>query len=169
MEYEFIFVDSSLVICRSFGVASVEGFVDSAEALTSDPRWRPGMDTISDHTHLDASRLTASDIEQIASEEGEYSDEIGPGRAAIVVGPDSPNRYGLARMFEAYIEPLVETRVRAFRTFDEALAWLREPDYSLPAELGEQLSRRAPAAKTESESSAAKRPAGKGTKRSPIA
>jgi hypothetical protein len=169
MEYEFIFVDSSLVICRSFGVASVEGFVDSVEALTSDPRWRPGMDTISDHTHLGISQLTASDIEQIASQEGERSDEIGPGRAAIVVGPDSPNRYGLARMFEAYIEPLVGANFRAFRTFGEALVWLRGPDFSLSEELREKLGRRVPAVKTESESSAAKPPAGKGTKRSPIA
>ena len=150
MEYEFIFVDSSLVVCRSFGVASVQGFVDSAEALTSDPRWRPGMDTISDHTLLDASQFKASDIEQIANRESEYSDEIGQGRAAIVVGPDSPNKYGLARMFEAYIEPLVETRVRAFRTFDEALVWLRGPDFSLSEELREKLGRRVPAVKTES-------------------
>jgi hypothetical protein len=150
MEYEFIFVDSSLVVCRSFGVASVQGFVDSAEALTSDPRWRPGMDTISDHTLLDASQFKASDIEQIANRESEYSDEIGQGRAAIVVGPDSPTRYGLVRMFEAYIEPLVEAKIRAFWTFDEALAWTRGPDYSLPAELAKRLGRRTPAAKTES-------------------
>ena len=150
MEYEFIFVDSSLVVCRSFGVASVQGFVDSAEALTSDPRWRPGMDTISDHTLLDASQFKASDIEQIANRESEYSDEIGQGRAAIVVGPDSPARYGLVRMFEAYIEPLVEANIHAFWTFDEALVWMRGPDYSLPAELVGKLGRRAPAVKTES-------------------
>jgi len=169
MEYEFIFVDSSLVICRSFGVASVQDFLDSAEALTSDPRWRPGVDTITDHTHLDASRLTASEVEQIARGEGEYSDKIGQGRDAVVIGQYSPAAYGLARMFGAYIEPLVDATFRVFWTFDEALVWLRGPDYSLPAELGEQLSRRAPAAKTESKSSAAKRPAGKGTKRSSIA
>lgn len=150
MEYEFIFVDSSLVVCRSFGVASVQGFVDSAEALTSNPRWRPGTDTISDHTLLDASQFKASDIEQIANRESEYSDEIGQERAAIVVGPDSPTRYGLVRMFEAYIEPLVEANIRAFWTFDEALAWTRGPDYSLPAELVGKLGRRAPAVKTES-------------------
>jgi hypothetical protein len=150
MEYEFIFVDSSLVVCRSFGVASVQGFVDSAEALTSDPRWRPGMDTISDHTLLDASQFKASDIEQIANRESEYSDEIGQGRAAIVVGRDSPTRYGLVRMFEAYIEPLVEAKIRAFWTFDEALAWMRGPDFSLPTELGGKRDQRTPAAKTES-------------------
>ena len=150
MEYEFIFVDSSLVVCRTFGVASVQGFVASLQALTSDPRWRPGMDTINDHTLLDASLFKASDIEQIANREGEYSGEIGQGRAAIVVGPDSPTRYGLVRMFEAYIEPLVEAKVRAFWTFDEALAWMRGPDYSLPAELAKRLGWRTPAAKTES-------------------
>jgi len=150
MEYEFIFVDSSLVVCRSFGVASVQGFVDSAEALTSDPSWRPGMDTISDHTHLDMSRLTAADIEQIAGGEGEYSDEIGQGRAAIVIGRHAPASYGLARMFEAYIEPLVEATFRAFWTLDEALVWLRGPGYALPAGLREKLGRPAPEAKAES-------------------
>ena len=150
MEYEFTFVDSSLVICRSIGVASVRGFIGSADALTSDPRWRPGMDTISDHTLLDASQFKASDIEQIANRESEYSDEIGQGRAAIVVGPDSPTRYGLVRMFEAYIEPLAEMKIRAFWTFDEALAWMRGPDFSLPTELGGKRDQRTPAAKTES-------------------
>jgi hypothetical protein len=167
MEYEFIFVDSSLAVCRSFGVASVQGFVDSAEALTSDLRWRPGMDTISDHTHLDMSRLTATDVGQIAGGEGEYSDEIGQGCAAIVIGRYSPASYGLARMFEALIEPLVEARIRAFWTLDEALVWLRGPGYSLPEGLREKLGRPAPAA-TESESSATHLPAGEGSK-SPIA
>ena len=164
MEYEFIFVDPSLVVCRSFGVAGVQGFVDSAEALTSDPRWRPGMDTVSDHTHLDMSRLTAADVEQIAGGEGEYSDAIGQGRAAIVIGRDSPASYGLVRMFEAYIEPLVEAKVRVFWTLDEALVWLRGLDYSLPAELREKLGRPEPEAKTESEPSASKKPASPGSK-----
>jgi hypothetical protein len=169
MEYEFIFVDSSLVICRSFGAASVQDFVDSAEALTSDPGWRPGMDTITDHTHLDASRLTASDIEQIAGGESEYSDEIGQGRNAVVIGHYSPVTYGLARMFEAYIEPLTEATFRAFWTLDEALVWLRGPGYALPPGLREKLGRPGPVAKTESKSSAAKRPAGKGSKRNSVA
>jgi hypothetical protein len=161
MEYEFIFVDPSLVICRSFGVASVQGFIESAEALTSDSRWRPGMDTISDHTHLDMSRLTASDVAQIAGGEGEYSDEIGPGRAAIVIGRHAPASYGLARMFEAYIGPLVEVKVRAFWALDEALVWLRGPGYSLPSELREKLGRPLPAETSESESGSAEKPTGK--------
>jgi len=150
MEYEFTFVDSSLVICRSIGVASVRGFIGSADALTSDPRWRPGMDSISDHTHVDTSAFTAVEIVQIASGEGEYTNEIGQGRAAIVVGPDSPSRYGLARMFEAYIEPLVEATFRAFCSYDDALTWLRGPGFSLPAELVRKLASPPLAVKTES-------------------
>jgi len=165
MEYEFIFVDSSLVICHSFGVASVEGFIASAEALISDSRWSPGMDTISDHTHLDMSRLTASEVEQIAGGEGEYSDEIGQGRGAIVIGHHAPASYGLARMFEALIEPLVEGTVRAFWTLGEALVWLRGPDYSLPAGLPERLDRPAPAPKIESRSRPGKKPTGERSKR----
>lgn len=150
MEYEFTFVDSSLVICRGFGVASVQGFVNSAEAMTSDPRWHPGVDSINDYTHVDTSQVTASDVVLIASGEGERSDQIGPGRAAIVVGADSPSRYGLARMFEAYIEPLAEATFRAFYTYDEALAWLRGPDFSLPEEVVRKLAQPPSGAATES-------------------
>ena len=169
MEYEFIFVDSSLVICRSFGVASVQGFIASAETLTSDPRWSPGMDTISDHTHLDMSRLTASEIEQIAGGESEYSDEIGQGRGAIVIGRYAPASYGLARMFEAFIEPLVDATFRAFWTLDEALVWLRGPNYSLPAGLRERLGRPEPAVQTQSKSRPRKKPTDKGRKRDTVA
>ena len=148
MEHEFIFVDSSLVIHRSFGPASVQGFVDGVEALTSHPNWRQGIDEIGDLTQLETSQITASDIEGIAAGQAKYSDEIGSGRVAVVVGRTSPTRYGLTRMFEMLIEPLVEAKLRSFWTIDEALEWLRGPEYSLPAKVRKELSLPAPRAKT---------------------
>jgi hypothetical protein len=49
-------------------------------------------------------------------------------RSALVVGSDSPVRYGLAREFEAYAEEEEDTSIAVFETLDEAMVWLGEGD-----------------------------------------
>ena len=46
MEFELEWVDPSLVICRTSGVGTVEGYEAFMRALTSDPQFRPGVDVI---------------------------------------------------------------------------------------------------------------------------
>ena len=126
MEFEFDWVDPSLVICRTSGVGTVEGYEAFMRALTSDPQFRPGVDVITDHTNVDISALTAAEVEQVAALRVQYLGATAA-RAAGVVGPDSPMRYGLGRMFEAHVDSRVGTKIRLFETLEEAVAWLRAP------------------------------------------
>ena len=68
MEYEIDFdSEAEIAIVRTSGVASLEGFSAYLRSLVSDPRWRRGMDVLSDHTALEAGNLTAGDIEALVS------------------------------------------------------------------------------------------------------
>lgn len=127
MEFEIEWVDPSLVICRTSGVASVEGYQAMMAALTSQPQFQPGVDLIVDHTGADVSALTAAEIEQIADLRARFTGDVAM-RAAGVVGPGSPMRYGLGRMFEAFVDSNPGTKITVFETVEEAMTWLRGTD-----------------------------------------
>ena len=78
-------------------------------------------------TNLDVSALTASDIEEVAALRAEFAHKP-PVRSAVVTGRDSPARYGLNRMFEAYTESQENAATKVFQTLDEAMAWLGEAE-----------------------------------------
>ncbi len=123
MEFELEWLHPSLLICRVSGIATVEGCEALMRAVRSDPQFRPGIAMITNETNVDVSALTASDIERIADLSAQFP-HTPPVRSAVVVGPDSPNRYGLARMFEAYADSEENPAIKVFETFDEAMAWL---------------------------------------------
>ncbi|MHB8059915.1 MAG: SpoIIAA family protein [Gaiellaceae bacterium] len=127
MDFEITWIDTSLVICRTSGAASVEGYEAMMEALTSQPQFRPGIDLIVDHTNVDVSALTAAEIEQVAALRAHFVGDV-TARAAGVVGPGSPLRYGLGRMFEAFLDSQPGSKIRVFETVEEAMAWLRGTD-----------------------------------------
>ncbi len=124
MEFELTWVDPALVVCRTSGVGSVEGYEDLMRALSSSPEFGPGVKVLMDHTALDASLLTAADLEEIASLRARFLGE-GVVRTAMVVGPGSPLRYGLGRMFEGLLTSQVEVEIKVFEEFDQAMAWLQ--------------------------------------------
>jgi len=131
MDFEIEWVDPSLVICRTSGVGTVEGYEALMRALTSEPQFRPGVDVITDHTNVDISTLTAAEVEQVAGLRVRFLGAMA-GRAAGVVGPDSPMRYGLGRMFEAHVAAQAGAKVEIFKTVEEAMVWLRGADSAAP-------------------------------------
>jgi hypothetical protein len=124
MEFEIEWIDPSLVICRTSGLASVEGYEAMMEALTSQPQFRPGVDLIVDHTNVNVSALTVAEIEQVAGLRAQFAGNVAA-RAAGVVGPHSPMRYGLGRMFEAFVNSQPGTKITVFETVEEAMVWLQ--------------------------------------------
>ena len=127
MEFEFTWVDPSLVVCRTSGVASVKGYEELIRALSSSPKFGPSVKVLMDHTALDVSGLTASDMEEIASLRVRFTGES-KARSALVVGPGSTLRYGLGRMFEGLLSSQVDFEIRVFKELDEALVWLQADD-----------------------------------------
>ena len=133
MEFEIEWLDPMLVVCRTKGVASVEGYGALMHALISDPRFHPGVDLITDHTRVSISEITATDIEKVAALRARYLGALS-GRSAGVVGPNSPLRYGFGRMFEALVGSQTGAGVKVFETLGEAIAWLRESNPDSPEE-----------------------------------
>lgn len=132
MEYEISFdSDAEIAIVRTSGAASLEGFSAYLRALVSDPRWRRGMDVLSDHTALEAGHPTASDIEALVAVHYPFAHAIGPGLCAIVCG--SSLKFGLARMFDAHASLQLPFKSRIFMNTDAAVAWLREGDHVVDA------------------------------------
>jgi hypothetical protein len=124
MEFEFTWIEPSLVGVRTSGLASAEGFADLYEKLAAEPGFGRGVKMLSDHTDLDVSSLTVGDMEQIAVSRARWAGSLGA-RSALVAGLSSPAKYGLGRMFEALATEAPGGLVRVFDTVEEALAWLR--------------------------------------------
>jgi hypothetical protein len=91
--------------------------------LISQPEFGSDLKVISDHSNLDGSELTAADVAQIADLRMAFTGETGM-RSAVVVGPNAPLKFGLARMFEAYAGSKGDDSVKVFETVEEAMAWL---------------------------------------------
>jgi len=127
MEFEFTWIDSSLVVCRASGKASADGFVALLKALAAQPEFGPGVRVLADHSGLDVSSISAADIERIAEVRAQNANRVGT-RTALVVGSSAPARYGLARMSEAYVASQRDGSVKVFEIFDEGMAWLRALD-----------------------------------------
>lgn len=110
------------VIVTTFGVASRNGFFGFNLELVSDFRWRPGMAVLIDHTALDTSELTGSDIEAIADLLVELDGRLGPALAAVV----TPDAYtsGVADVSIRFASA-ARFRARTFPSHREAAAWIR--------------------------------------------
>ena len=129
MEYELIWHDPSLVIIRMSGEPQAEDFIAATREWLTSPRFRPDMDRINDISGLNATGMSAQDIERIATmgamagKEKAGTKEL-KGRLVTVTG-DSPLKFGLSRMFEAYFQTHAEAPFHFYPTLEEALAFLR--------------------------------------------
>jgi hypothetical protein len=122
VEYEIEFAGAPQdVTITTSGPASVEGLVGFVTDLVSNPRYRPGMSILVDHTALDARPLKAPDIQALADTVIRLDEQIGPSRVAIVV-PNSLT-FGFARMYEQSADA-AQVRSKVFYSRSEAIAWL---------------------------------------------
>jgi hypothetical protein len=95
---------------------------ESVQALLSDPELQPGMNMISDHSNRE-SAPTREMVKAVPSLAAELAKRIGKFRCAVVAPSDVA--FGMTRMTEAYSNGS-DVEVMAFRTVEEAEAWLGE-------------------------------------------
>jgi hypothetical protein len=112
------------VTIRTSGPATAEGLIAFVTDLVADPRFRPGMAVLVDHSDLDARPLTGADIRAMAEVVIRLDERIGTSRVAILV--PNPLTFGYARMYELHA---AETQLhsRVFYSRDDALMWLAKP------------------------------------------
>jgi hypothetical protein len=107
------------------GAADIAAILRANEEFLADPRFRPGMPILADHSALDTSSLASDDAKLIGEAYRRFLDRIGESAIAIVVA--RPAAFGLIRMAEAYAGPPPPSNQRIFYSREEALAWLRDP------------------------------------------
>ena len=127
MEYEITWggdPEDARVTTR--GEASLEGFDAWVQEGLSDPRYREGMSIIIDHRALDWSGISLGDVHERLELFRRETDRVGRIRAAMVMR--AVVDFGLARMYQAYIEtqPNLLIEVGVFLSIEDARKWLRE-------------------------------------------
>jgi hypothetical protein len=96
MDVSIEFVDGPFdVVVTAVGPGSVAELEEADRVLWSDPRWRPGVNVLYDHTGLVPSGYASGTTIR-----------------------------GLARMWLAQLEPAIAERTTVVRTVDDAYAWL---------------------------------------------
>lgn len=89
--------------------------------LAAHPDHGAGFDQLLDMREIaSATQVTSAGIQLASHVAGEYADHVGGTKMAVVVA--GKVAYGLARMFAAYSEGLMDVRV--FRDLDDAVSWL---------------------------------------------
>ncbi|HLK44710.1 MAG TPA: hypothetical protein VKT18_01920 [Acidimicrobiales bacterium] len=112
-------------VVTTVGVGTVAELEAADRVLYSDPRWRPGINVLYDHSELVPSgQATGSDIRALAERDSLPTAHRLVGHVAVVAASD--NVYGLARMWLAQLEPTIAERTTVVRTVDDAYAWLAD-------------------------------------------
>ena len=131
MDFAITFqVSPEAAVVTTFGVARVDDFRRMSQALIDDPRFRPGMPILVDHSSLDASVLTPTDIRAIGDFVATIGDKIGASSIAVVV-PDTLT-FGFVRMGELRANQ-PQLNVQIFYSLPEAVQWLQKPRPHNPA------------------------------------
>lgn len=89
--------------------------------VLADPAYQPGMPSLVDCRKVTA-LLSPAELRAIAADIGSTTAAPVTGRCAVLAASDVV--FGLVRMYEAYSEG-APIEVRAFRDYDQAMAWLR--------------------------------------------
>ena len=125
MTYDVDFDDTGPfdVVVRASGAFNLNEFMDGRERILGDPRFRPGMNVLVDHSLLDLSSASTEDVRTAAATAGRrYAGSEGPARIAIVA--PQPVAFGLGRMWQALTADELADNSVVVGTVEEANAWL---------------------------------------------
>ena len=114
--------ERSLVRLEVLDPLDLEQIAETVQRLLSDPKLRPGLNFLSDHSKLQ-STATTDLVKSTPPLLVRLSERLGPFRCALVVPSEAS--YGMARMAGVLAESS-PAEVRAFRSLEEAEAWLAE-------------------------------------------
>lgn len=107
---------------KTFGDAEVEKFSEILESLVTHEKWKSGTPFLVNHADLNSAPLTSDDMMEIARINAQYGARIGKSKCAHLLARDL--EFGMARMWEAFVQGKWDVSVRSFRSRDDAVAWL---------------------------------------------
>jgi hypothetical protein len=127
MEYEIIWGGDPEDACvTTRGEASFEGFYAWVQEGLSDPRYHEGISFIVDYRELDWSGVSLKDVKERIKLFRRNTNRVGRIRAAMVMR--AAVDFGLARMYQAYVElqPDLQIEIGVFVSIEDAREWIRE-------------------------------------------
>jgi hypothetical protein len=111
------------VIVTTTGRATPQGLVECRRSVITDPRTRPEMNVMFDHTKLDMAGLSTADVQGMAASAARTYLQGGARGYVAIVAP-ALLTFGLARMFQGFAGEAVREHSTVVRTADEAQEWL---------------------------------------------
>jgi hypothetical protein len=121
--YEFGGGPFDLVV-NTEGEADIAEFLEGERRLLSDPRYRPGLNLLYDHSRLDVSAVTSAEVRAVAQTDRAIPEPLWAASIAIVA--PHPATFGLARMWQLMLGPDIETPITVVRSIAEAHEWLAQ-------------------------------------------
>jgi hypothetical protein len=122
VEYEFD-EENGVLYTRFFGVVTDEDLRAQAEAVAADDRIGPKTRELVDLTGIEEIEASPDTFEDIIRIDRAHAEKLSGSQTAIVAPTDV--LFGYSRMFETLTDLRESpTRTRAFRTLEEAEAWL---------------------------------------------
>ena len=121
MEFTITF-DRDAAIFTTAGAGTLEDFREGIQALVDDPGFTTGMPILVDHSALDVSGMSPTEVRAIGDFVATLGERIGPSHVAVVV-PNSLT-FGFVRMAETQANQRQLT-VRPFYALPEAVDWLQ--------------------------------------------
>ena len=123
MEYE-IHLHAGFIEVVTHGGAEVAVFQEFLDEVLALKEWKPATPFLNDHSDLDAGPLTVNDISAIAEMFERAKVELGSSRLAVLVSRDL--EYGLARMWNVFVEEKWDGIGQVFRSREDAVHWLTQ-------------------------------------------
>jgi hypothetical protein len=112
------------VVVTFVGEMTVEATSSWLSELVGDDRWRPGMRVLVDYTMAIPAAFSGGDVNAVATGVTFDDERWGSGMFAVVT--ENPAVHGLARQWQEATKSM-GLRTDAFRSRDEAIAWLAGP------------------------------------------
>ena len=109
---------------KTSGDAGPRGFGDLLDGLLEHEEWQPGASFLMDHTGLNSNPLSTNEMKAIAKICESRGPELGASKCALLVTSDL--EFGLARMWDVYVEDRWNVITELFRSRDAAISWLSE-------------------------------------------
>jgi hypothetical protein len=129
MEYTITWVDGDHEDLRieTSGPIDIEGLHGAVETALADPRWRPGLKILVDHSRATWHSLDPELVRLRAELIIGQADRIGEQRIAFVVG--NRTDFGIARLLYAFLgagDERIRFRAEPFTSLAAARAWLSD-------------------------------------------
>ena len=124
MEWKFKFREDGILEVDTKGEFILSDFREMILQMTSDSRWVPGTNRLYDNRELkvkaidNLAKYNSSEIQQ------EFKEKLGSGKLALLVRDIVDYASGLS--YQEIVESKIESDIKIFRNYDEAIEWLKQ-------------------------------------------